>query len=100
MKIIYLNQLMCYSLITLSILLVTWLVYSLNFKVIGLKLLQPLILLLSPYSLIYCFGYILIITEDYYSLLIDMIYLSYIFIFSNCMDKFLIWLLVLYIIIF
>ena len=35
-------------------------------------------LLLSPYSLIYCFGYILIITEDYYNLLVDMIYLSYI----------------------
>ena len=52
--------------------------YSFNFKVIGLKLLQPLILLLSPYSLIYCFGSILIITEDYYSLLIDMLYLSYI----------------------
>ena len=62
------------------ILLVTWLVYSWNFKGIGLKLLQPLILLLSPYSLIYCFGYMIIITEDYYSLLIDMIYLSYIYI--------------------
>lgn len=43
-------------------------------------MLQPLILLLSPYSLIYCFGYMIIITEDYYSLLIDMIYLSYIYI--------------------
>jgi len=36
--------------------------------------------LLSPYSLIYCLGYILIIGEDYYSLLLDMIYFYYLFI--------------------
>ena len=57
---------------------ISFIVYCLNFKVIGLKLLQPLILFVSPYSIIYCFGSILIITEDYYSLLIDIIYLSYI----------------------
>ena len=41
-------------------------------------MLLPLILLLSPYSLIYCLGYIIIIVEDYYSLLVDMIYSYYI----------------------
>ncbi len=40
------------------------------------------IILLAPYSLTHCFAYILIITEDYFSLLIDMIYLSYIFIYD------------------
>jgi F0F1-type ATP synthase membrane subunit a len=58
--------------------IILYIICSWNFKVIGLKLLLPLILLLSPYSLIYCFAIIIIIGEDYYSLLLDMIYSYYI----------------------
>jgi len=70
---------MLFLYICIIISLIVIIMFSWNFKVIGLKLLLPLILLLFPLSLLYCLGYILIIGEDYYSLLLDMIYFYYIF---------------------
>ena len=53
---------------------IVYLFFSFNLKVLGLKLLHPVIFWFTPFSLVFVFISLSIITEDYHVSLIDLIY--------------------------